>query len=91
MIATNDGALVKSRSREAISRNKYRKDYTKEEINRILTEGTAVEKAALSSHFFSVSGVYKRIILHYATFLIYAWIMDPHVKKMGDKIKEKRN
>ena len=91
MIATNDGALVKSRSREAISRNKYRKDYTKEEINRILTEGTAVEKAALSSHFFSVSGVYKRIILHYATFLIYAWIMVPHVKKMGDKIKEKRN
>ena len=29
MIATNDGALVKSRSREAISRNKFRKDYNK--------------------------------------------------------------
>ena len=30
MIATNDGALVKSRAREAMSRNRFRKDYTKE-------------------------------------------------------------
>ena len=91
MIATNDGALVKSRAREAMSRNRYRKDYTKEEIHRIITEGTAVEKANLSSHFFSISGVYKRIILHYATFLTYSWLMVPHVRKMGEKIKEKKN
>ena len=74
-----------------MSRNRFRKDYTKEEIHRIITEGTAVEKANLSSHFFSISGVYKRIILHYATFLTYSWLMVPHVKKMGEKIKEKKN
>ena len=74
-----------------MSRNRFRKDYTKEEIHRIITKGTAVEKANLSSHFFSISGVYKRIILHYATFLTYSWLMVPHVKKMGEKIKEKKN
>lgn len=91
MIGTNEGALVNSRAREAMSRNRFRKSYTKEEINRILREGTAVEKAELSSHFFSISGVYKRIILHYATFLTYSWLLVPHMKKMGDKIKDKKN
>lgn len=91
MIGTNDGALVNSRAREAMSRNRFRNSYTKEEINRILREGTAVEKAELSSHFFSISGVYKRIILHYATFLTYSWLLVPHMKKMGDKIKDKKN
>lgn len=91
MIGTNEGALVNSRAREAMSRNRFRKSYTKEEINRILREGTAVEKAELSSHFFSISGVYKRIILHYATFLTYSWLLVPHMKKMGDKVKDKKN
>lgn len=74
-----------------MSRNRFRNSYTKEEINRILREGTAVEKAELSSHFFSISGVYKRIILHYATFLTYSWLLVPHMKKMGDKVKDKKN
>lgn len=91
MIGTTDGALVNSRAREAMSRNRFRNSYTKEEINRILREGTAVEKAELSSHFFSISGVYKRIILHYATFLTYSWLLVPHMKKMGDKVKDKKN
>lgn len=91
MIATTEDALLESRARQALSRNSIRIDYTKDEIHRILTEGTAVEKAQLSEHFFSVSGVYKRIILHYATFLTYSWLVVPHMKKPGDKIKEKRN
>lgn len=91
MIGTNEGALVNSRAREAMSRNRFRNSYTKEEINRILREGTAVEKAELSSNFFSISGVYKRIILHYATFLTYSWLLVPHMKKMGDKVKDKKN
>jgi hypothetical protein len=45
----------------------------------------------LSKHFFSVSGVYKRIILHYATFLTYSWTLVPHMKKMGLKLSEKAN
>lgn len=91
MIAKTDEALQKSRNREVLSRNKVRTDFTKEEIHRIMIEGTAVEKAQLSSYFFSISGVYKRIILHYATFLTYSWVLVPHVKKMGDKLKDKKN
>lgn len=89
MIATTQAALVKSNNKEV--ENRFRKDYSKEEIHRIVTNGTAIEKAELSEYFFSVSGVYKRIILHYATFLTYSWVMVPHIKKMGDKITEKKN
>lgn len=91
MIATTQAALTKSNSREITSNNRFRQDYTKDEIHRIITEGTSVDKAKLSSYFFSVSGVYKRIVLHYATFLTYSWIMVPHVKKMGDKLGDKKN
>ena len=90
MIATSADALKKSNSREG-SKGRFRQDYTKEEIHRIVTEGSAVEKAILSKHFFSVSGLYKRIILHYATFLTYSWTLVPHMKKMGAKLKEKSN
>lgn len=90
MIATTQAALIKSNSREATN-NRFRQNFTKEEIHRIITEGTAVEKAGLSSYFFSVSGVYKRIVLHYATFLAYAWTLVPHMKKLGDKLKDKKN
>lgn len=89
MIATTKAALVKTDNREVT--NRFRKDYSKEEIHRIITDGSAVEKAQLSEYFFSVSGVYKRIILHYATFLTYSWIMVPHMKKIKDKITEEKN
>ena len=91
MIATTEDALRKTDAKQAWTRNRIRIDFTKEEIHRILKEGSSVEKAQLSTYFFSVSGVYKRIILHYATFLMYAWIMVPHIKKMGDKLKDKKN
>lgn len=91
MIATSEAALKRSNSREIVNRGRFRSSYTKEEIRRIVNEGSAVEKAMLSKHFFSVSGVYKRIILHYATFLTYSWILVPHMKKMGLKISEKAN
>lgn len=90
MIATSNDALRRSNAREG--RNyRFKQSYTKEEILRIVTEGTAVEKAMLSKYFFSVNGVYKRIILHYATFLTYSWVLVPHMKKMGLKLSEKAN
>lgn len=91
MIATTKDALNNSNARETKSRNYLRNGYKRDEINRIISEGTAVEKAELSSYFFSVSGVYKRIILHYATFLTYSWLAIPHMKKHGEKITEKKN
>ena len=90
MIAKSKDALVKSNAREPAT-NRFRLDYSKEEIHRIVTEGTSVEKALLSDYFFKVSGLYKRIILHYATFLTYSWLLVPHVRKYTDKLSEKKN
>lgn len=89
MIATSSAAFVKSRNKQAgFKRNKV---YTKDEIVRIVESGTSIEKAMLSEHFFSISGLYRRIILHYATFLTYSWLLVPHGKKMNTKLSEKSN
>jgi hypothetical protein len=87
MIATSKAAYVRSDNKSPRERNRI---YTKEDIHRIVERGDSVERAKLSQHFFSVSGLYKRIILHYATFLTYSWILVPHVKSRKDKIKDKK-
>lgn len=90
MIATTQDAYSRVSGRQGRS-NAYRIDFTKERIHNIIVNGTAVEQAQLSKYFFSVSGIYKRIILHYATFLIYAWLMVPHMRKYDDKLSDKKN
>lgn len=45
MIATTEDALRESRAKQSLSKNRLRQNFTKEEIHRILTEGTAVEKS----------------------------------------------
>lgn len=87
MIATSKSAYIKSDSKSPRERHRL---YTKDEIHRIIERGDAIERAALSEHFFSVSGLYKRIILHYATFLAYSWLLVPHVKNRKDKLKDKK-
>lgn len=86
MIATSKGAYVKSDARSVRQRNAM---YSRSEIERIVQCGDAVEKAELSEHFFKTNGIYKRIILHYATFLMYAWLLVPHAKN-NKKLKEKK-
>lgn len=43
----------------------------------------------LSEFFFQTNGLYKRIIVHYATFLTYSWILVPYLKKRKFEISEK--
>ena len=81
MIATSDTAY--RRNFQKTSRKRERK-YTSEQIRQIVEQGDAVERAALSEHFFTTNGLYKRIILHYATFLTYSWILVPYVNKRYD-------
>lgn len=88
MIATSKDAYVRSDAKQARSRLNM---YTKAEIKNIVDCGTAIEQAALSKFFFNTSGLYKRIILHYATFLSYSWILVPHLKNKKDKITDKKN
>lgn len=88
MIATSKSAYVRTDSKSV----KERKcSYTKQEIQNIVNYGTPVEQAALSTYFFYTSGLYKRIILHYATFLSYSWILVPHLNNKKDKITDKKN
>ena len=88
MIATSKDAYIRSDSKQ--SRHRVFK-YTKEQIKNVVEYGTAIEQAALSQFFFNTSGLYKRIILHYATFLTYSWILVPHLKNKKDKIEDKKN
>ena len=86
MIATSKAAYQKSDSKFYRERRQH---YTKREIERIVQEGDPIERAALSEFFFMTSGLYKRIILHYATFLTYAWVLVPYTKGMKTKINDK--
>lgn len=87
MIATSKSAYEKTDKKQARQRQR---NYTKAEINRIVSEGDAVERAELSEYFFMTNGLYKRIIIHYATFLTYSWILVPYLKNEKSKITEKK-
>lgn len=89
MIATSQAAFIKSDSKFV---RDFRSKYEKEEIVRIVEEGNPIERAALSEFFFTTNGLYKRIILHYATFLTYSWILVPYAKDKTGKgdISEKK-
>lgn len=82
MVATSKSAYVKSDSK---SIRETRTSYDKEEILRIVQQGTPIERAALSEFFFTTNGLYKRIILHYATFLTYSWVLVPYPKDKSGK------
>ena len=88
MIATTKSAYVRSDSKSPRERTRR---YQPDEIRRIVECGDPVERAELSEHYFMVSGLYKRIILHYATFLTYSWILSPHMKNKKDKLNDKKN
>lgn len=84
MVATTSDAYQKLNGKTAKRTNQL---YNKEEIRRIVAEGGPIERAALSSYFFETNGLYKRIVLHYATFLTYSWILVPYVQTTDDKKK----
>ena len=87
MIATSDDAYVKSDSKT--TRNRERQ-FSKDEIARIVERGNCIERAQLSRFFFATNGLYKRIIIHYATFLTYSWILVPYLKSEKYKITDKK-
>lgn len=75
MIATSDQAY---RNWERFERTAQTKD--RETIEGIIKNGTLEEKRALSREFFLKDGFYRRIMIHYATILMYSGIMIPKVK-----------
>ncbi len=89
MISTSRAAFEKSDAKYS----RRRKDchyYDKEEIRRIVNGIDPVRQAELSQHFFNTNGIYKRIILHYATFLTYSWILTPMLVNPKIKMSDKK-
>ena len=86
MVATDEAATKKS---DAKFIKKSARTYTKDEIINIVSRGDPIQQALLSEFFFQTNGLYKRIIVHYATFLTYSWILVPYLKKRKFEISEK--
>lgn len=55
------------------------KDYTREEIQRIIDSNNIEQQRRLSENYFYKSGFYRRILLHYAVLLKYTGILIPNV------------
>ncbi len=76
MIATNDSTYGYSRYNERNFRERTR-DYSEEEVHRIINSGSIREQITLSRNYFAKDGFYRRILLHYATLLKYTGLLIP--------------
>lgn len=75
MVAKTDISWSRLYSNESTVR--YR-EYTLEEVERIINSSSLSEQQKLSRIYFYKDGFYKRIILHYATLLTYSGLLIPN-------------
>ena len=75
MIATSDASYG---SRGGIVYRDRVRDYTEEEVAKIIESGCLPEQQALSRNYFVKNGFYRQLILHYATLLKYVGILIPN-------------
>ena len=54
------------------------RDYTEEEVKKIIESGSLSAQQALSRNYFNKDGFYKQLVLHYATLLKYTGILIPN-------------
>ena len=90
MIATNDKAYDDWTSRR---RSTQLKGYSLDEIEKIINSGSLSEQQRLSENYFYKDGIYRRIIIYYATLLKYSGILIPRVsqkQKLAVQANEKR-
>ena len=77
MIATNENSYKDSGffgDRQSI---RQARKYTIEEIYKIIDSGSIQEKISLSRNYFQIDGIYRRILIYYATLLKYVGILIP--------------
>ena len=76
MVAKNESSYNLTRW----GRNRYErvKEYTLEEIERIINSGSVEAQIALSRNYFEKGGFYQRLLLHYATLLEYTGLLIPN-------------
>lgn len=75
MVATSDRSYGSRYGQDY--RDKVR-DYTEEEVKKIIESGSLSEQQTLSRNYFNKDGFYKQLILHYATLLKYVGILVPN-------------
>ena len=76
MIATSDTAY--STSRYNLQRVSRVKDYSEEEVKRIIESGSLIEQQTLSRNYFNKDGYYRQLVLYYATLLKYTGLLIPN-------------
>lgn len=54
------------------------REYTDSEIQRVLNSGSLEEQQKLSRNYFLKNGLYKQLIIYYATLLLYSGILIPN-------------
>ena len=72
MVATSDQSYS---NRYGANYHDRVRDYTEEEVKKIIESGTLNEIQRLSRNYFNKDGFYKQLILHYATLLKYSGIL----------------
>ena len=75
MIATSDRSYG---SRYGYDYRDRVRDYTEEEVKKIIENGSLNELQSLSRNYFNKDGFYKQLVLHYATLLKYIGILIPN-------------
>lgn len=83
MVATNDNAY-KGYQDSIRTRYYHSRDYTDEELERIIKNGSLAEQQKLSRNYFYKDGYYKQILIYYATLLKYAGVLIPSVSAGKD-------
>ncbi len=63
----------------------FQKDYSFEEVERILGSTDPVEIQRLSRYFYERNGLYKKLVLYYASLLTYSGLLIPN-PKFGQKL-----
>ena len=82
MVATSEQSYTNNVGRYSIyDRNK---DYTKDQIEDILKNGSLEAQIDLSRNYFNKNGFYKRIVLYYATMLKFSGVLIPNPARGKD-------
>jgi hypothetical protein len=76
MIATSDTAYS-SRFGSAQWTSQV-KNYTEQEVKKIIESGSLIEQQRLSRNYFNKDGYYRQLILYYATLLKYTGLLIPN-------------
>lgn len=75
MIATSESSYSTRAGMQWVSQTK---EYTEDEVKRIIESGSLLEQQRLSRSYFNKDGYYRQLVLYYATLLKYVGLLIPN-------------